>query len=817
MKKNLILVLKIFLSLIFTSLFAVFFVEYIHKTNNYPLGSDVYGHLFKSQFLYEEILKGNFFPKYSPYWYNGVELFRYWPPGVYYIVSGFLHLTGNIYDSYLCLLFVCVLISGLGFIFLGVSENRLFVSSIVSVLYFMNPDNLRVLFDEGNLPRIFINACLPFIFYFVYRVLKYKKVICLLPLGIFIMIVTYTHFMISAMIGVSIFIYGLIFSIANKGYKYFIYVIIDLFLSYISMAFILIPGLTGGLVSNQSSSSEGVAALWSQEIYKSLNPFIRYESLGLYYFGLSIFIILLIGLFIGNKNILPNFLTTILIFLSTSVTASKLIRMLPMNQLFWMQRFIPIALLLFFFGIVLWKNCRKVVLALFFALIILDIIPSLRFITVENFRTPNDFSNFKAETILLDKAVEVSNTKIAVMDLSKWGSFPSYYLTNNPLDKDVIGLFGWAIQGATDEENIVNLNESFEKGFYTYMFDRFIVYGADTVLFKKSEILYIDELEETAKKFSFEKITENDEAILYKNTDINETYGTISDSKNIAIGNAAEYICYIYPSFERGNSDNLDDYSFEELKKYNKIYLSDFDYSDEEKASALLTSLANNGVKIFVDMNKTKLNKVLGKGSFMGVDAEEISFSDTFPVLTNFEGNQFKLSPITENYKEWKTFYLRKTPEILFKTNYRDLNFTYVGSDKTKNIYYIGLNLVYYYYETGDKNLGKFLDNLFEMNKQTINTRQIVPISIQYNKDSLIIKSEFDNVNTNITGLSCFDETKSINNFIVVNKGNSYFEVGKKNLSRTTYIIISVFGFSFLLSFILYVFILERESKYKKI
>ncbi len=813
MKKNLILVLKIFLSLIFISLFAVVFVEYIHKTNNYPFGSDVYGHLFKSQFLYEEILKGNFFPKYSPYWYNGVELFRYWPPGVYYIVSGFLHLTGNIYDSYLCLLFVCVLISGLGFIFFGASENRLFVSSIVSVLYFMNPDNLRVLFDEGNLPRIFINACLPLIFYFVFKILKYKKVEYLFPLGLFIMFVTYTHFMISAMIGVSIFIYGLIYSISNKTYRYFIYVIIDLFFSYVTMAFVLIPGLTGGLVSNQSSSSEGVAALWSQEIYKSLNPMIRYESLSLYYFGLSIFIVLVIGLFIGNKDILPNFLTTILIFLSTSVTASKLIRMLPMNQLFWMQRFIPIALLLFFFGVVLWKKCRKVVLALFLILIAIDIVPSLRFITTENFRTPNEFSSFEAEALLLDKAVEVSDTKIAVMDLSKWGSFPSYYLTNNPYNKNVIGLFGWAIQGASDEENIVNLNESFEKGFYTYMFDRLIVYGADTVLFKKSEILEPEDLEMAAERFSFEKIAENEESLLYKNSQIDSTYGTISTSDNIAIGNAAEYICYIYPSFERGKSNNLDDYSFDDLKNYKKIYLSDFDYSDEEKATALLMKLANNDVKIFVDMNKTKLNKVLGKGSFMGVDAEEISFSDTFPVLTDFDGNQFKLSPVTENYKEWKTIYLRKTPEILFKTSYKDLNFTYVGCDKTKNIYYIGLNLIYYYYETGDEKLGLFLDNLFNEDKSTINTRQIVPIDIKYNNDSLIVKSNFDNVNTNIANLSCFSGTKSLNNFIIVNEGNSYYSVGEKTLSRTISILISVFGFSFFFSFVLYTLIKEKNQK----
>ena len=45
-----------------------------------PSGGDIWGHLYKSQEMYESLKKGNVFPLFSPYWYNGIQLFRYWGP-----------------------------------------------------------------------------------------------------------------------------------------------------------------------------------------------------------------------------------------------------------------------------------------------------------------------------------------------------------------------------------------------------------------------------------------------------------------------------------------------------------------------------------------------------------------------------------------------------------------------------------------------------------------------------------------------------------------------------------------------------------------
>ena len=57
---------------------AVILVNYIQEQGIYPTGFDVFGHLFKSNLLYENIKEGNLYPLYTNLWYNGLQPFRYW-------------------------------------------------------------------------------------------------------------------------------------------------------------------------------------------------------------------------------------------------------------------------------------------------------------------------------------------------------------------------------------------------------------------------------------------------------------------------------------------------------------------------------------------------------------------------------------------------------------------------------------------------------------------------------------------------------------------------------------------------------------------
>ena len=68
---------------------ALLFSAYLYISSIYPdsVDTDTFGHLFKSNYLHHSLKKGVLYPIYTEYWYNSMELFRYWPPLAYYVVA----------------------------------------------------------------------------------------------------------------------------------------------------------------------------------------------------------------------------------------------------------------------------------------------------------------------------------------------------------------------------------------------------------------------------------------------------------------------------------------------------------------------------------------------------------------------------------------------------------------------------------------------------------------------------------------------------------------------------------------------------------
>ena len=65
---------------------------------------------------------------------------------------------------------------------------------------------------------------------------------------------------------------------------------------------------------------------------------------------------------------------------------------------------------------------------------------------------------------------EVTTQRLANYDISKFGSFPSYYLTTG--DEKIQYSYGWAWQGAATSSNIVLQNTALERGYFNFLFDR---------------------------------------------------------------------------------------------------------------------------------------------------------------------------------------------------------------------------------------------------------------------------------------------------------------------------------------------------------
>ena len=148
------------------------------------------------------------------------------------------------------------------------------------------------------------------------------------------------------------------------------------------------------------------------------------------------------------------------------------------------MRFATIAYAFFLWSFIEWKNARRYFIILLMSVLIIDCLPPLE---LSKYYTQGA-GGIKDELQIVEK---ITKQRVSILDLSAYGSYPSYELCEG--DKPIQYSFGWAWQGAATASNIVQLNSALEEGDYEYLFDRCVELGDDTVVIRK-------ELIEKAKK-----------------------------------------------------------------------------------------------------------------------------------------------------------------------------------------------------------------------------------------------------------------------------------------------------------------------------
>ncbi len=240
----------------------------------YPWGSDTWGHLFKGHFLYKEFVKGNFFPLYTDLWYNGIQPFRYWAPIPYYILLLFELVTSGdslkLITYLLPLHLLLVLCHGSGW---GEIKDGFILELFLGILWFILPDNLRVTFCEGNIPRVVVTTLFPYLMYLVVRYLNKENKKDLSYIALLMFVITMNHAMMSAMTGITLFLYLVMYFITEKKCRQPMEILASAFFGIMLSAFWLLPALQGGIVSIDSSSVSVVMERLTYYITQSLNPF----------------------------------------------------------------------------------------------------------------------------------------------------------------------------------------------------------------------------------------------------------------------------------------------------------------------------------------------------------------------------------------------------------------------------------------------------------------------------------------------------------------------------------------------------------------
>ena len=706
-----------------------------------PSGNDVWGHLYKSKYLYDAVRRGKLYPLYDETWYNGIQLYRYWPPLSYYITAFLMCFTGgDVVAAYYMLFGVYIFFGGFAFLLMGRRQGRPLFGMALAVLWFFMPENARMYVDEGNMPRMVVSFLLPYIIYFVWVYLREEKQWALFGILIFTMLITVTHIMMIAMIGIGTFLFLLFDHHRGMGIKRQIIILATMICGILIMGVWLVPSLSGGISSMNSEAASDVMTMWMSDLSSSLNPLNRINGdIGAFYFGISVVLLSIAGIMLADNRKKSGFILALVILVLTTPDVLPILRKMPMSQALWMTRFTVIAYGYFFLSLIEWKRLRKLFVIAAVIILVIDAIPSFTF---ERYKVPANDDGVAAADLLRNN----TSQRASLIDLSSLGSYPSYGVCT---DGGVSYTFGWAWQGAATADNIMLLNQSLENEQYDYLFDRSVELGDDTVAVDKKYIglkgKTLQDVKDSAEKSGYTLVDENDEVYLFK-LKCPEEFGVVTRYDGIAIGDYADNVTLAFPAFRTGSSSNIEEYSYEDLVKYKTVFLTGFTYDSREDAEDLVRKLADNGVNIVIDMTHIPADKATRQHVFMEVTNMSVSLQDAYPVLT-YKDSQISSGAFPDGMEEWNTGYITGDINITGEFGYEMERLAFAAtSQDNDNIKYVGLNLVYYYSVTGDSGVEEIVEDMLGISAGSLPQRTLVPIKREISDDSMVITTDTDSV-----------------------------------------------------------------------
>lgn len=743
-------------SIILSAVIAVCVGFFLYESGLYLHGDAVYAQLYKLDAVAASMREGALFPLYAANWYNGYEIFRCSTPTVYIIIVMLSDIFGADFHISICIFYgIMAFVSMMGFFFFGVKRRKIVAAFLAGITFLLLPSTFTAVILEGNLDLVMGIALIPCILYFLHDFITWKNRLAILPFSVMMCLLIVSHYILAVAFGGVLALYLIFYGFAIKEWKFELAAIGNLLVLYVVMGYFLYPALSGGLLTRSYSSQ------WNVEL-----------SL-----GIPVLAIAILGLITADrKRFAGFFLTIVFIVLSFSVMepVRKLIPSPTMQISYWYL--IPVTAVLLI-TLLCWERLRMLFLLIALCVMAGEGIPLM--LSLQEGEDALQESETLIDDYLLAEAAAWTDNRIAFMDMATLGAFPQWYFARQGVDS----MFGWDYENALTVRNQTALNEAFFDGFYDYMFDRLLLYGNDTAVVLKSflEEGAYENLIAAAGRRGYEVVAENENAIVFKETAVESAYGVITNYENLAIGENAHYISYIYPSFGQGASDCIDDYTLEELSQYHKLYLSGFTYREKEKAENMLKELSVKGTEVYIDMQHIPLNAITGKNEFMGVYAQFVQFVENFPVLENENGNQFKLDFQAGRYAVWDTVYVSGCEDVIREAVYEDKShLVYWGQNHDPNVTFMGFNLIYYYLTTHNQDLKRFLDEAMLLSSDELPQPVIVPLQVERNSSRITVHAEEDRVNCNIAGVDTLEADRILamqENLLVVNRGDTTLRI----------------------------------------
>lgn len=717
-----------FVVIVFTAVIAYYSVLIPAGEDRYPWGSDTWGHLFKAEFLYQEILKGNFYPQFTEYWYNGSQPFRYWAPLPYYLLAFLRWLTGDIFVAGSYFIFVCALFGGLSWLFFA-GRMGLWPSTMSGAVWTIWQDHVRVAFQEGNLPRVLATALLPVLFFAFLQLLEKRKALSgAAATAVLVHLVVLCHAMISAVYCISLSMFAF-FLWVFRGCRFRELLLGTLVLAggVASASWWLLPGLTGGITeinaeAVKSAALSGVASLSFVPAAVSLDPLYRFTSREVFYWGISILLALLVTLATWRAK--PPWAKSLavcgtILVLITFPSMRLFYVLLPLSHLLWPLRFTSFAALAllasgFTFQLPEGKRVRflksyraaALLSAGLFAVILVDCLFSLRLLV---FTTTKSFNLMQSSDFLKG----TPGWRVATIDLSRLDSPPSFvYSLVNRREQ----VFGWAWQGAVTSSNIVLLNTGLEMQYYPFLFRSCLYLGATDMIVLDKMVGKPEDFQEAAERAGYRRQAKFDSISVWHRDD--RPYLVEKRNRGIVIGKHAGIIALQFPELEMGSSIYIDDYQLDELQKHNLIILAGAEWRSKAKAEETVTRFAASGGRAFIDLAGMPQNVLARQPEFLGVYGEPVTLKGGLEV--SGRGRSFTLQPFSPAIPLWKSYVPLGLDEVELEFIYYGnrapvYGYKYIGGAR---VGFLGGGITYHAFLTGDPVASKLVKDIFNLRSE---------------------------------------------------------------------------------------------------
>lgn len=694
----------------------------------HPWSSDAWGHLIKAVYLRQEIAEGNWYPDLFPEWYSGQQMLRYFPPITYFSLVGLNELTDNIYMAGNYLLFITALFGGIS-VLLFAPRIGLGWATVGGVFFVMFPDNVRVAFAEGNLPRIIATALLPAAFYFLVNLMEHNgRRRDFFGLVVLIGLIVLCHAMMAGIFLLGFGMYAISYWLVGRGTLRVAAIgaaalTTGLFIS----SWWMFPSLTGGITElDNAAASEAIAQF---PVSVSFNPGLRSTNHEIFYVGLSVAIATILSWPLWSrlepwvKAMVP---VTLVMMLIGSTLIVEIWRAFPAHQLFWPLRFMSFAgLPLILTSLIVASKMFRVSVApnqrwLRFAalaipiLMLLDFQPSTALIRTRE--VPPDVFSVSQE---LDK---LDGWRVATADLSRLGSAPAMLFTTEGNREQI---FGWAFQGSITAPLLARVNQSMDQGHLGYTVSRLERLGTDdVVLLPQTDI---DPGFRSALETQGFEIVHNVGRLTLFHKD-GAPRAVEIPLKVFGIGTGSNNVSLLFPEVTIGASPNIEEYELEFLDMFDVIVLSRFTFNNRKGAEEMVKTLASQGKTIVIDLTSAPLDTLSREPKFLGVYGEPVLQVSQARAMIDDVVTPFL--PFTTEFGTWRSVTPQGADEVM-------ISFQYIAADGTvlsRNIYgdgqvmFLGLNLMFHAAVTDDPLAIRILESILGIDAKQPSGDKTIPL-----------------------------------------------------------------------------------------